>query len=303
MPVSPPMAHAWASPVVHPAFAASASSSPMAQTRSAASIVVGNIPEEEHQPLPVPSAPFMRNGRTSVVSARSFGSYDAKSIYGLYGDEDEEVPPTPDLPDMDMVLASGRIPASTADAKGASVVLAPGLTPAGLNRMHRNSRIELAEYDNGDIAFNIIQSLRDGSGSSSAGMSAGNRETFYPIGLHRRQTSDLSMEEELASPAPPLPSQAVQPEPDPLRLLVKRNQKPPRPEAQEHLPGRTARNLSAAPPEKSRSSILEVYEASDETQVAALIEELTRGLDQGQFNLSRSGTLSNSTFTKRQQRV
>lgn len=48
---------------------------------------------------------------------------------------------------------------------------------------------------------------------------------------------------------------------------------------------------------------LEVYEASDETQVAALIEELTRGLDQGQFNLSRSGTLSNSTFTKKQQRA
>ena len=48
---------------------------------------------------------------------------------------------------------------------------------------------------------------------------------------------------------------------------------------------------------------LEVYEASDETQVAALIEELTRGLDQGQFNLSRSGTLSNSTFNKSQQRT
>ena len=255
MPFSPPTAHSWASPTVHSSFAASASSSPMAQTRSAASIV-GSGREEEQHPLPVPSAPFMRNGRTSVVSARSFGSYDAKSIYGLYGDEEEDVPPTPGLPDMDMVLASGRIPASTADAKRASVVLAPGLTPAALNRMHRNSRIELAEYDNGDIAFNIIQSLRDASGTNSAGMSAGNRETFYPIGLHRRQTSDLSIEEELASPTPPLPSRAAQAEPDPLRLLVKRNQKPPRPELEDRMPGTTARKLSVAPPEESRSSIV-----------------------------------------------
>ena len=39
---------------------------------------------------------------------------------------------------------------------------------------------------------------------------------------------------------------------------------------------------------------LEIIE-TDEHQVAALIEELTRGLDEGQFNLSCSGILSGTT--------
>jgi hypothetical protein len=188
------------------------------------------LANDDDQELDLPTPSFMRNTRASVVSARSFGSYDAKSIYGLYGDDaEDEIPPTPGLEQIDMVLASGRIPApnnagESHNRKRASLSLAPGITPQRLSKMSRNSRIEMAEFANGDIAFNIIQSLRH----DSAGPSSANRETFYVpgAGQHSRQASDASVDDEgLASPTTPLASPGRTYDADPLRLLVKRHQK------------------------------------------------------------------------------
>lgn len=41
-----------------------------------------------------------------------------------------------------------------------------------------------------------------------------------------------------------------------------------------------------------------MYEAADESQVAALIEELTKGLDEGQFNLARNDSLTRAAMKK-----
>lgn len=146
------------------------------------------------------------------MSIRSMGSYDARSIYGLYGDDDEEIPPPPSLPaDLGLVLASGRIPGASSDLKRASFALAPGIDMRRISTASRHSRIELAEYANGDIAFNIIQSLRADRNTTV------DRQSFFPVDMHRRQASDHSFEEELAQKAKPIDS-------DPLRLMVRRNQ-------------------------------------------------------------------------------
>lgn len=42
----------------------------------------------------------------------------------------------------------------------------------------------------------------------------------------------------------------------------------------------------------------EVYEAQDESQVAALIEELTKGLDEGHFNLARNDSVARAAMRK-----
>jgi hypothetical protein len=146
------------------------------------------------------------------MSIRSMGSYDARSIYGLYGDDDEEIPPPPALPaDLGLVLASGRIPGALSDLKRASFALAPGIDMRRISTASRHSRVELAEYANGDIAFNIIQSLRADRNTVV------DRQSFFPVDMHRRQASDNSFEEELAQKAKPIDS-------DPLRLMVRRNQ-------------------------------------------------------------------------------
>lgn len=170
--------------------------------------------------LGMPTPPFARQGkdsRSSYMSSKTSGSYDARSIYGLYGDEEEEVPPTPGVPDMNMILASGRIPGSSNGSQRASLLLAPGVSAKRLSTASRNSRIELSEYANGDIAFNIVQSLRTPQGTGE-----GERATYYPLDLHKRQTSENSIEEELSGL---VASINASPESDPLKLMIKRHMK------------------------------------------------------------------------------
>ena len=163
--------------------------------------------------------PFSQS-RMSVVSGRSMGSYDAKSIYGLYGDDDpdEMPPPPPGLKAIDLVLASVRIPAASSETKRGSLALAPGVDIGRLSTASRHSRIELAEYDNGDIAFNVIQSLRSGANT-------GDRTSFFPVDLHRRQASDISLEEAIGNKSNGSPVYGTTFESDPLRLMVRRYQK------------------------------------------------------------------------------
>ena len=159
------------------------------------------------------------HSRMSVMSGRSAGSYDAKSIYGLYGDDDpDEIPPPPGLKDIDLVLASGRIPGPSADTRRASLAFAPGVDMRRLSTASNVSRVELAEYANGDIAFNIVQSLR-------AGSIAGDRTSFFPINLHRKQASEASLEEKIAGSGYGVPGRAKPLDSDPLRLMVRRHQK------------------------------------------------------------------------------
>merc|ERR1712098_906680 len=107
--------------------------------------------------------------------------------YGLYGD-DEDVPPLPGQQEIDVLLASGRIPASSIGGSRRSMVLAPGVSAKRLSTASRTSRIELSEFANGDIAFNIVQSLRAAR--------SGDRGSFLPSDLHRRQASENSVEDE-----------------------------------------------------------------------------------------------------------
>jgi hypothetical protein len=126
------------------------------------------------------------------------------------------------LHEIGMVLASGRIPGNSAGSQRASFMLAPGMSAKRLSTASRNSRIELSEYSNGDIAFNIVQSLRRGQNVGD-----GDRATYYPMDLHRRQTSDNSFEEELRAIAnSSANSSDVHPEADTLQLLIKRQQNP-----------------------------------------------------------------------------
>lgn len=187
-----------------------------------------------------------RKASKSRMSTTSMGSYDAKSIYGLYGTDEEsagEQPPTPKLPDMDVLLASGLIPAADSGEKRASIILASGVDTRRLSMASQDSRVEVTEHSNGDIAFDIVQSLR-------AGISAGDRSSFYPEAMHRRQISDISIEEEQSprdntfQPVNGSLSRVVRPPPfgnrsqtpesmptyatvdgDALRLLVRRHQK------------------------------------------------------------------------------
>lgn len=190
----------------------------------------------------------VKDSRASYMSSKTSGSYDARSIYGLYGDEDEEIPPTPGVPEMNLVLASGRIPGSCDGSQRASLLLAPGVSAKRLSTASRNSRIELSEYANGDIAFNIVQSLR-----RKPGVGEGERGTYYPMELHRRQESENSIEEELDSL---VASVNASPEADPLKLLVKRHLKEQgktarSPEVNEAL--QTMAELQALHPSRQRS--------------------------------------------------
>lgn len=164
--------------------------------------------------------------RTSLNNNKpSLGSYDARSIYGLYGDDEGSVPPpTPGLKELDVLLASGRIPASSRGGSRGSMVLAPGISAKRLSTASGTSRIELSEFANGDIAFNIVQSLRAARPAD--------RTSFLPAGLHVRQASEASVESEILREAQAEtqgPTQTAQSfrtyDPDPLRLLVRRHQK------------------------------------------------------------------------------
>lgn len=249
---------------------------PSAIRRMSTVNAVVNDVRSDVQPVPVArtglAAPNNPHARTSAMSSRTLGSYDARSIYGMYEYDDDELPP---MSHLNVIVASGHIPAPSFAAKRASINLAPGIDLCNFTKgaSNRHSRVELTEFANGDIAFNIVQSLRN-NGQLSASPSG--RDTFFPIEqLHRRIESGSSYgEQDIDDHAEEEPSPNPA-EADPLRLLVRRHQRThPSGAGREYQPKR--RTNVGMPSSHSQQSIVRLALGTITSKVCRIAAELTR---------------------------
>ena len=226
---------------------------------------------DEALPVPIPRLQPPNNAEVAreSVSAQTVAFRDVPSIYGMYDYEDDD-----NATQDEIVVASGLLPLPSANRpQRASMIFSAGTDLADFKDLkdNRKSRVQLTEYANGDIAFNIVRSLR--------GEPDVQRDTMYGHSDVETSFEYLNNPANLVGghPSPQIASRRPPGSPDPMRLLVKH------PLTNGFAAHDRRRQTSEAP-------VVDVYEA-DEDQIAALMETLSRGLDQGQFDVSHSPNL------------